>query len=238
MKISGFLSSVALAVALAVAPAVPLAASPATWRGATATSASSAAFQATIRAVDEETRARMIGVSWKPGCPVPIDDLRIIEMNFIGFDGAVHSGGQLMVHRLVAPQVVEAFRVLFENGFPIRRMELIENYGGSDDASMAADNTSAFNCRPITGTTDRFSIHSYGQAIDINPVENPYVRGSTVLPPAGVDYLDRTDVRPGMITKNDVVEKAFREQKFFWGGDFNSLKDYQHFETKKLVLPD
>ncbi len=238
MKISGFLSSVALAVALAVAPAVPLAASPATWRGATATPAPSVAFQATIRAVDEETRARMIGVSWKPGCPVPIDDLRIIEMNFIGFDGAVHSGGQLMVHRLVAPQVVEAFRVLFENGFPIRRMELIENYGGSDDASMAADNTSAFNCRPITGTTDRFSIHSYGQAIDINTVENPYVRGSTVLPPAGVDYLDRTDVRPGMITKNDVVEKAFREQKFFWGGDFNSLKDYQHFETKKLVLPD
>jgi hypothetical protein len=238
MKISGFLSSVALAVALAVAPAVPLAASPATWRGATATPAPSAAFQATVRAVDEETRARMIGVSWKPGCPVPIDDLRIIEMNFIGFDGAAHSGGQLMVHRLVAPQVVEAFRVLFENGFPIRRMELIENYGGSDDASMAADNTSAFNCRPITGTTDRFSIHSYGQAIDINPVENPYVRGSTVLPPAGVDYLDRTDVRPGMITKNDVVEKAFREQKFFWGGDFNSLKDYQHFETKKLVLPD
>jgi hypothetical protein len=238
MKISDYLSSAALAVALAVAPAVPLAASPATWRGATATPAPSAAFQATIQAVDEETRARMIGVSWKPGCPVPIDDLRIIEMNFIGFDGAVHSGGQLMVHRLVAPEVVEAFRALFENGFPIRRMELIENYGGSDDASMAADNTSAFNCRPVTGTTDRFSIHSYGQAIDINPVENPYVRGSTVLPPAGVDYLDRTDVRPGMITKNDVVEKAFREQKFFWGGDFNPLKDYQHFETKKLVLPD
>ena len=233
MKISGFLSSVTLAVALAV----PLTASPATSSRATATAAPSA-FQATIRTVDEETRARMIGVSWRPGCPVPIDDLRIIEMNFIGFDGAVHSGGQLMVHRLVASQVVEAFRVLFENGFPIRRMELIENYGGSDDASMAADNTSAFNCRPVTGTTDRFSVHSYGQAIDINTVENPYVRGSTVLPPAGVDYLDRTDVRPGMITKNDVVEKAFREQKFFWGGDFNSLKDYQHFETKKLVLPD
>ncbi|RYP82996.1 M15 family peptidase [Nocardioides guangzhouensis] len=235
MKISGFLSSVTLAVAVALA--VPLTASPATSSAETATPAPSA-FQATIRSVDEETRARMIGVSWQPGCPVPIDDLRIIEMNFVGFDGAVHSGGQLMVHRLVASQVVEAFRVLFENDFPIRRMELIENYGGSDDASMAADNTSAFNCRPITGTTDRFSIHSYGQAIDINTVENPYVRGSTVLPPAGVDYLDRTDVRPGMITKNDVVEKAFREQKFFWGGDFNSLKDYQHFETKKLVLPD
>ncbi|MFC7496609.1 MULTISPECIES: M15 family metallopeptidase [unclassified Nocardioides] len=224
MRISGVLSTLVLALGLLVPLGSPAASEP--------------GFQATIRTVDEETRAAMIGVSWKPGCPVPIDDLRIIEMNFVGFDGAVHSGGQLMVHRLVAQDVVAAFRVLFEHRFPIRRMELIESYGGSDDASMAADNTSAFNCRPITGTTDRFSIHSYGQAIDINTVENPYVRGTTVLPEAGVEYLDRSDVRPGMITKNDVVEKAFRHQGFFWGGDFNSLKDYQHFETKKLALPD
>jgi hypothetical protein len=194
-------------------------------------------FDATVRVVDEETRASMIGVSWKPGCPVPIDDLRIIEMNHWGFDGEIHDGGRLMVHRLVAEDVVRAFGELFAARFPIRRMELIEEYGGSDDASMDADNTSAFNCRPITGTADRFSIHSYGQAIDVNPVENPYVRGSTVLPPAGADYLDREDVRPGMIVKNDVVEKAFSTAKFFWGGDFNSLKDYQHFETKKLQLP-
>ena len=238
MKISVALPAMTLAAGLSVPLAASTAASGGVSDGVTASPASAAPFQATIRTVDEVTRARMIGVSWTPGCPVPIDDLRIIEMNFVGFDGAVHTGGQLMVHRLVASGVVEAFRVLFDSGFPIRRMELIENYGGSDDASMAADNTSAFNCRPITGTTDRFSIHSYGQAIDINTVENPYVRGTTVLPPAGVDYLDRTDVRPGMITKNDVVEKAFRQQKFAWGGDFNSLKDYQHFETKKLVLPD
>lgn len=233
MRISVALSTIVLSLGLLV----PLTAASST-SGSGAAAAPAEEFQATIRPVDEETRAGMIGVSWQPGCPVPIDDLRIIEMNFVGFDGAVHAGGQLMVHRLVAEDVVEAFRVLFEHRFPIRRMELIENYGGSDDASMAADNTSAFNCRPVTGTTDRFSIHSYGQAIDINTVENPYVRGDTVLPPAGAEYLDRTDVRPGMITKNDVVEKAFRNQKFFWGGDFNSLKDYQHFETKKLVLPD
>jgi hypothetical protein len=204
---------------------------------ATAAEDPPAGFHATIRTVDEATRASMIGVSWKPGCPVPIDDLRIIEMNHWGFDGQVHEGGQLMVHRLVADDVVQAFGALFAARFPIRRMELIEAYGGSDDASMEADNTSAFNCRPITGTTDRFSIHSYGQAIDINTVENPYVRGTTVLPAAGAEYLDRADVRPGMIVKNDVVEKAFRDAKFFWGGDFNSLKDYQHFETRKLQLP-
>jgi hypothetical protein len=225
--ISRTLSTTAAAVVLAV----PLAAS------TNAEAEADPAFSATVRVVDEETRASMIGVSWKPGCPVPIDDLRIIEMNHWGFDGEVHESGQLMVHRLVADDVVTAFGKLFAERFPIRRMQLIEAYGGSDDASMADDNTSAFNCRPITGTTDRFSIHSYGQAIDINTVENPYVRGTTVLPPAGREYLDREDVRPGMITKNDAVEKAFRDAKFFWGGDFNSLKDYQHFETKKLTLP-
>ncbi len=226
--ISRTLSTTAAAVVLAL----PLAAAT-----TTAEADADPAFSATVRVVDEETRASMIGVSWKPGCPVPIDDLRIIEMNHWGFDGEVHEGGQLMVHRLVAQDVVTAFGELFAAQYPIRRIELIEAYGGSDDASMEADNTSAFNCRPITGTTDRFSIHSYGQAIDINPVENPYVRGTTVLPPAGAAYLDREDVRPGMITKNDVVEKAFRDGKFFWGGDYNSLKDYQHFETKKLALP-
>lgn len=191
-------------------------------------------FEATISPVDEATRATMIGVSWRPGCPVPIDDLRIIEMNHWGFDGVVHDGGKLMVHKDVATDVVTAFGELFAVRYPIRRLELIEKYGGSDDASMDADNSSAFNCRPITGDPSRYSIHSYGKAIDINPVENPYVKGEVVLPPAGAAYLDRDDVRPGMIVKNDAVEKAFREAKFFWGGDFNSLKDYQHFESKKL----
>jgi len=192
------------------------------------------AFHATVTTVPEEYRDLMIGVSWKPGCPVPIDDLRIIEMNHWGFDGSVHDGGLLMVHREVADDVVAAFGEMFAAEFPIRRMELIEEYGGSDDASMAADNTSAFNCRPITGSPGRFSIHSYGKAIDINTVENPYVNGDTVLPPAGAEYLDREDVRPGMIVKNDPVVKAFKKRGFDWGGTWHSLKDYQHFEAKKV----
>jgi hypothetical protein len=191
-------------------------------------------FTATVTTVPEDYRAQMIGVSWHPGCPVPIDDLRIIEMNHWGFDGAVHDGGQLMVHEDVADDVVAAFGEVFDARFPIRRMELIEQYGGSDDASMEADNTSAFNCRPITGSPGRFSIHSYGKAIDINTVENPYVKGDTVLPAAGADYLDRDDVRPGMIVKNDEVVKAFKNRGFDWGGSWHSLKDYQHFEAKKV----
>ncbi|MGH3347395.1 MAG: M15 family metallopeptidase [Nocardioides sp.] len=217
-----------LATAALVAAALPAAAAD------VPTTSTDPAFHATVTTVPEDYRDLMIGVSWKPGCPVPIDDLRIIEMNHWGFDGTVHDGGQLMVHREVVDDVVAAFGEMYAAGFPVRRMELIEVYGGSDDASMAADNTSAFNCRPITGSPGRFSIHSYGKAIDINTVENPYVNGDTVLPPAGAEYLDRDDVRPGMIVKNDPVVKAFKNRGFDWGGDWHSLKDYQHFEAKKV----
>ncbi|WP_067432839.1 M15 family metallopeptidase [Nocardioides jensenii] len=190
-------------------------------------------FSASVTTVSEEYRDRMIGVSWEEGCPVPIDDLRIIEMNYWGFDGTVHDGGQLMVHKDVADTVVTVFSEMFDEEFPIRGMQLIEEYDGSDDASMAADNTSSFNCRPITGSPGRFSIHSYGKAIDINTIENPYVKGDLVLPPAGAEFLDRDDVRPGMITKNDPVVKSFKKRGFDWGGSWHSLKDYQHFEAKK-----
>ncbi len=110
-------------------------------------------------------------------------------------------------------------------------MRTVDEYpGAEDELSMADNNTSAFNCRPITGTTDRFSIHSYGKAIDVNTVENPYVKGTTVLPAAGRDFLDRTDVRPGMVVAGDHVVKAFADKGFAWGGDYVTLKDYQHFE--------
>jgi hypothetical protein len=122
------------------------------------------------------------------------------------------------------------FGRLYGAGFPIRRMERIEVYGGDDDASMAADNTSAFNCREITGGGS-MSIHSWGKAIDINTVENPYVRGGTVEPPAGAEFLDRGNVRPGMIVDGDVAVTAFGEIGFEWGGHWSSLQDYQHFEA-------
>ncbi|KQY61791.1 MULTISPECIES: M15 family metallopeptidase [unclassified Nocardioides] len=221
-------------VRLALASLVSLAVTaPASAVPVQQTSSDDPEFSASVHTISEEYRDRMIGVSWEEGCPVPIDDLRIIEMNYRGFDGTVHDGGQLMVHKDVADTVVTVFGEMFDAQFPIRRMELIEEYDGSDDASMAADNTSSFNCRPITGSPGRFSIHSYGKAIDINTIENPYVKGDLVLPPAGEEFLDRDDVRPGMITKNDPVVKAFKKRGFDWGGDWHSLKDYQHFEAKK-----
>jgi hypothetical protein len=95
---------------------------------------------------------------------------------------------------------------------------------------MAADNTSAFNCRPITGSATGFSVHSYGRAIDLNPLENPYVKGTTVLPPAGKAFTNRAKVRPGVIRSGDRIAKAFTKHGFKWGGNWKSLKDYQHFE--------
>lgn len=187
-------------------------------------------FRATIEPISPELAQEMIGVSWEEGCPVPIEDLRLVSMNHWGFDDASHDG-ELVVHEDVAEDVAGVFGQLYEARFPIRRMERIEHYGGSDDASMAADNTSAFNCRAITGGT-RYSIHSYGKAIDINTIENPYVSGDLVLPPAGADYLDRDNVRPGMILAKDFVVKAFKKIGFKWGGYWDDPIDYQHFEAK------
>jgi hypothetical protein len=156
-------------------------------------------------------------------------DLRIIRMPHWGFDGQVHDG-ELVVHRDVAAAVADVFGTMFAQRFPIARMERVEAYGGDDDASMAADNTSAFNCREITGG-GAFSNHSWGTAIDVNPLENPYVKGDVVLPDAGATYLDRGDVRPGMIVDGDVVVTAFAAIGFEWGGHWNRLQDYQHFEA-------
>jgi hypothetical protein len=186
-------------------------------------------FVAHVQQLTPAMKRTMTGVSWKPGCPVPLEDLRMIRMRYWGFDSKAHKGN-LIVNADIADKTVRAFHKLYDARFPIRRIEPVDVYGGSDDASMAADNTSAFNCRPITGTTDRWSNHSYGRAIDINTIENPYVKGKTVLPPAGADFLDRTNVRPGMIVRGDVATTAFAAEGFGWGGDYTSLKDYQHFE--------
>ena len=186
-------------------------------------------FEAAVTPIGESLAEEMRGVSWRPGCPVPISDLRLITMNYRGFDGQVHVG-ELVVHRDVADGIVGVFATLFDVGYPIRRMERIEHYGGDDEASMAADNTSAFNCRPITGG-GAYSVHSWGKAVDINPVENPYVRGDLVLPETGRPFLDRTSSRPGVIVAGDVVVEAFAAIGFVWGGDWTRLKDYQHFEA-------
>lgn len=186
-------------------------------------------FHGTISRLDAQTRARMTGVSWHAGCPVGLGDLRLLRLDHWGYDRSVKRG-RLVVHEQASRRIRNVFERLFEIGFPIRRMRLIDAYDGSDDRSLRANNTSAFNCRFVAGTI-RWSMHAFGLAIDVNPVQNPFVSGSHVSPPAGADYLDRSRRAKGMIHAGDRVVRAFAGAGWEWGGYWTSPKDYQHFSS-------
>jgi hypothetical protein len=187
-------------------------------------------FRGSAERLDAATRERMTGVSWRPGCPVGFDQLRLLKVTHWGFDGGVHRG-RLVVHADLARGMVGAMRRLYGLRFPIRRMRLVDAYGGDDHRSMDADNTSAFNCRTVAGT-ERWSEHAYGRAIDVNPVENPYVTPSGhVSPPAGVRFADRSQRAKGLIHAGGPVVHAFAASGWKWAGDWAGTKDYQHFST-------
>ena len=172
----------------------------------------------------------MTGVSWRPGCPVSLDDLRLVRARYVGFDGRPHAG-RIVVHRDVAADVLGVLRRLYAARFPIRRMRPVDAYRGSDFRSIEADNTSAFNCRYVDGTT-RWSEHAYGRAIDLNPIENPYVTaGGTTSHPASRAYLRRAPYRPGMAIEGGVLVGAFAAVGWSWGGRWSGARDYQHFSA-------
>ena len=187
-------------------------------------------FTGTSAKIRGEVKERVVGSSWHPGCPVPLRKLRLLELRHWGFDGDVHHG-RLIVHRRYAREVLKVMRTLFRKRFPIRRMKLIDAYGADDHRSMNADNTSAFNCRFVAGTS-RWSMHAYGKAIDLNPIENPYVTSSGhVSPPAGAPYRDRSREAKGMVHGGDLVVRAFRRIGWKWGGNWPFPRDYQHFSA-------
>lgn len=179
----------------------------------------------------ERVTAADLRYSWHPGCPVGPARLRRVRLSYIGFDGDRHLGA-LVVNARVVPQVVVVFRTLYRARFPIRRLQPVDVYRGSDDRSAAADNTSAFNCRAAVATGPKsWSMHAYGEAIDVNDVENPYLEGGRVIPPAGKAFLDRGRVRPGMAVPGGVLVRAFASVDWGWGGTFAGTPDYQHFST-------
>jgi hypothetical protein len=189
-----------------------------------------AGFTASVSPIGPALAKRMTGVSWHPGCPLPISALRLVRASYWGFDGRPHRG-ELVVDGSVAGPVVTALHRLHDARFPIRRMQLVDDYGGDDFRSIEADNTSAFNCRNATGST-HWSEHAYGRAIDVNPIENPYVDGGTTSHPASRPYLDRSRHRPGMAYDGGVLVETFRSVGWGWGGDWTgSVHDYQHFSA-------
>ncbi len=186
-------------------------------------------FRSTVQQIDAAQAKRMTGVSWREGCPVSLRDLRLVTLTHWGFDGRPRTG-RLIVHRDAAAELVAVFRELYAAKFPIRRMVPIDAYGASDFRSIEADNTSAFNCRYVDGTT-RWSEHAYGRAIDVNPIENPYVSGGRTSHAASRPYVDRTSRRPGMAFEGGVLVRAFDRLGWGWGGRWTPVKDYQHFSA-------
>ena len=184
--------------------------------------AAAPAFTGTV----EPVRWADLRFSYRAGCPVGPSELRTVVVTYWDFDGRPRTG-RIVVAKRLAPRLVTVLRALWEAKFPIRRLQPVSAYRGSDDASMAADNTSGFNCR-VVGGTSRWSLHAYGEAVDVNPVENPYVRGATVSPAAGRAYVDRTPYRKGMAVRGGMLVRAFAAAGWKWGASFG---DYQHFST-------
>ncbi len=168
--------------------------------------------------------------SWREGCPVGLDQLRLLTLDHWNYDDRVVTG-ELVIHEAWADEIVQVFGRLFNARFPIERMELVDLYEGSDDLSMAANNTSAFNCREIAWRPGVWSNHAIGEAIDINPLVNPYVSNTRILPPEGAAFADRSVQAKGGIYPGDVVTQAFAEIGWGWGGDWSSAKDWQHFSA-------
>ncbi|MCB9781225.1 MAG: M15 family metallopeptidase [Alphaproteobacteria bacterium] len=222
--------SLLLLTALALAAEPPHAGAPppaATPSPPPAQGASS--FQAETSPISDALWAQMDGVTWRPGCPVGREDLAQVTVRYHGVDGQPHDG-LLIVAGAHADGVIAAFSALWDAGFPLVEVAPAHSRGGSDDRLMADNVTSAFNCRPVAGGS-RYSEHSYGHAIDINPLWNPYVRGERVWPEAGRPFIPREPGRIGTITADDAVVRAFRAIGWTWGGTWRSSKDYQHFSA-------
>lgn len=183
--------------------------------------------------ISDAVFARMWKKSYKANCTVPRSNLRYVKALHYTIDGKMQLG-ELVCDKDIADDLVEIFRALYEAKYPIERMVLVDDYNADDERSMAANNTSCFNFRLVSGSK-KLSKHSLGRAIDINPRYNPYVRKRangtvTVRPKTGHTYTDRSKKFSYKIDRSDICFKLFKRHGFKWGGDWRSVKDYQHFE--------
>lgn len=202
-----------------------------------ATQVEAATFRITPLSQQYQQMLKQRGL-WKPTCPVSLDRLRDVTVSYYGFDHKSHNDGHLIVLDAAAPSTVKIFKKLHRQHFPMNKIKPTSDYNGSDDRSMEDNNTSSYNCRPVTGKKNLFSIHSYGLSFDINPIQNPYISfknnksgNARVLPYQGIDYVNRYVRRPGMI---EPVVKIFRQNGFFvWLGERIKPIDYQHFQPPR-----
>jgi D-alanyl-D-alanine carboxypeptidase len=202
-------------------------AAPTSSPSASKTAVKPQAFTAKIMKIPSRATVKY---SWHAGCPVGLDGLRLIRMTYWGMDNKPHQG-ELVVNARVATKIASVFHKLYDDRYPIRRMELVDKYKGSDFDSIEADNTSAFNCRNATGSSN-WSQHAYGLAVDLNTCENPYVHpGGHIEHPRCVKYGNRKRKDPGVVHAGDKVVRAFRSIGWGWGGSWGGPWDYQHFSA-------
>ena len=193
-----------------------------------------------ISPITTQIQKRMLeGNSFKKGCPVPVKDLRYLSIKHLGFDGK-DKIGELIVHKNVAENTIKIFDELYTIKYPIYKMKLVSDYKADDWVSIEDNNTSAFNCRVITGKKNKWSKHAYGKAIDINPIENPYIsRKGHISHKDSLKYRTRnhkleTLKDKAVLLKEDKAVKIFEKYGWKWGGDWITIKDYQHFEYKRM----
>ena len=183
--------------------------------------------------IDSSVFARIDGRSYKEGCPVALEDLRYLRVLHKDLEGRTLVG-EMIANQSIADDLLEIFRALYDAGYPIERMRLIDDYDADDETSMSANNTSCFNFRR-KAHMNSVSKHAYGEAVDINPLYNPYYRvtpaGARIIEPAsGKPYVDRAADFPYKIERGDLCHRLFLEHGFHWGGSWTRSKDYQHFE--------
>lgn len=182
--------------------------------------------------LSEEIISRIYGISYKDDCPVTYDELRYLNVRYYNFSHKIENG-ELICNKAIAQDLIEIFYELYTNEYEIEKVKLIDEYGGDDIISMSDNNTSCFNYRTVDGT-NKISMHGLGLAIDINPFYNPYIKknkdGSPYISPKGSEiYADRNNDFLHKIDENDLCYQIFTNHGFSWGGNWKSVKDYQHF---------
>lgn len=189
-----------------------------------------------ISDIPTEIATAMMGVSYTINETISLDDLKYLQITYYDFDHQVQIG-EMIVHKIVADEVLEIFREMYLESYTFASIQLVYHFDGDDNISMLNNNTHAFNFRYITGGST-LSNHAFGLAIDVNPMQNPYINRDLILPSGSEEYADRNSYKLGMIIKEDPLYRAFISQGWSWGGEWDSLKDYQHFEKNIEGLND
>ena len=187
------------------------------------------AYRVETLSISKELQRKMTGKTWRKGCPVGFKELSLLRFLHWNQQAGVQ-WGELIVAKEEAQNMASIFAEVYALYFPMTSVRLMHEFEGNDDLSMKANNTSAFNCRKIK-RSKRYSEHSYGKAIDINPLWNPWVNGKYIDPPEGKRYIDRDLDLPGLITNDHRIIKIFSRHGWKWGGFWRKQKDYQHFSV-------